>query len=743
MSSSTKPKDGSLPKNGHAKKLSIQGIIKKLTDLLNRLSDTKETIDHQVTKDKGSKTQVVGQKDHGDKPSTGADDGSQKEGGDVKPSTEAASTGADDGSPKKGGDVVKGGAAQLRTEANDEMKVHTQLDKVCEELRYIISAFTKLKEFEKDISEPLDTLESNVNDIQADLKGEAFISDMVKKQVERNLKVLRGNITKVKIQIPLQHQVSALTSDKYLQTAVATKEAGHLPTPYEAKEIFESSSFVKEFRDHYESLEDRHKLCLLCFAIFPEDAEVKKRLLKFWWVGERLSTEGQKEEQQPKSSDNQQQRTNQAQKEEQRPNLLDQEEKLGKFVDETLEKFVKMGFIEPVTKKSKSPPTSYKMHPIVRSLIIKFAKEANFFDYDPKGKPTMNISASKKSCLTKSESKTEGKSEVTTPWFSKMYLEPKSSNKQKQKQEEKQPKDKKQEQEQEEKERKEKKKQRQRDLERLQTLFNVSKQFPDFPVKLFSKMRNIGVLYLGRWERTTMFRIEVKKWAYLEGLKNLKLRFFSLQGIPGISVPPDSLCKLTNLRILDLRACHSLEVLPERIGSLKKLTHLDLSECYLLAKMPKELSQLSQLQILKGFVIRRNSPCSLEDLAALPKLEKLSINVNDEVGVAFSNFKALKKLKIAWGSGGEGAKSKFEKNGENKKPESGAEKKRGLCDRMLKLKPRGGTKPGSKQNEKEQEIGLTKLVKLDLQCFPEREPPNWLLPKKLSKVENSATWVKV
>ncbi|XVF52270.1 hypothetical protein PTKIN_Ptkin05aG0005700 [Pterospermum kingtungense] len=240
------------------------------------------------------------------------------------------------------------------------------------------------------------------------------------------------------------------------------------------------------------------------------------------------------------------------------------------------------------------------------------------------------------------------------------------------------------------KERIKKEEQRLKDLGRLQTLFNVSKLILDFPVKLFSKMRNIGVLSLGRWESTAKFRMEVKNTAYLKGLENFfkKLRFFSLQGISGILVLPDSLCKLTNLRILDLRACHSLVEQSERIGSLKKLTHLDLSECYLLNKMPEELSQLSQLQILKGSVISGNSLCSLEDLAALPKLEKLSINVNDDSfsinkeGVVFSMFKALEKLKIAWGSGG-GDQSR----------------------------------------------------KMETMCFPEREPPNWLLPKNLTSLE--------
>ncbi|XVF52271.1 hypothetical protein PTKIN_Ptkin05aG0005800 [Pterospermum kingtungense] len=341
-SSNTKSEDGAPPQNDPAKHTFIQRIINKLFELFNRLSETKKAFDHEVTKDKGStETPVPDQEYHGDKPSIEADDGSQKKDGD-----------------KDG--------AKSRTEGseeNEKKQVQTQLDKACKELDYIISAFHKLDKFEKDMSEPLDTLENNVNDIQADLKEEALTGMVNKRTIERNLKVLRGNIAKVKMQIPLQ-KVSATVSDnapRYLQTTVSSKVVGLLPNPYEAKEIFESSSFVKEFRDHYESLHDRRKLCLLCFAIFPEDTEVEKRLLKFWWLGERLSPEPDGDSKK-KSQEQQQQ-----------------------FVDETLEQFVKMGFIEPVTNKSKSPPTSYKMHPIIRSLIIKFAKEAHFFDYDSKG----------------------------------------------------------------------------------------------------------------------------------------------------------------------------------------------------------------------------------------------------------------------------------------------------------------------------------------------------------------------
>ncbi|XWS49483.1 hypothetical protein CRYUN_Cryun12cG0007400 [Craigia yunnanensis] len=766
--SSSKPKDGSPPQDHPSEPIPILYITGRLDALLIKLSKAKSIVP-QVQED--------GKKD-----------------------VDNSRTDADDES-KKGG----------------EMDMYNQLDKACKELNYMISAFKKLEDFEADISEPLKTLEDNVNDIVTDLGQPSAVS--VKQLIERNLKVLRSNITKVKIQIPLQHQVSGTVSKArgYLQTTVASKEVGYLPNPYEAKEIFKSGSFVKEFRDHYEALDNRQKLCLLCFAIFPENAEVKKRLLRFWWVGERLKP--------VPASD------------------TDTVEK--GFVNKSLRKFEEMGFIEPVTKKSRSQATSYKMHPIIRSFIIKLAKEANFFDYDSKGNPTMDISASKKSCLVKSKG--------TSSWFSKHVSQPdpkqqpksldnqQKENKQGQKEKEQpksldnQHKEKKQGQEEEEQQQKnldnqqKKKKQRQdekerirqeeqklKNLDEMQTLFNVSKQFPDLPMELFSKMRNICVLYLGKWESTAERHMEVENSEFLTGLKNMKkLRFFSLQGISGISKLTVSLCKLTNLRILDLRACHNLEELPRGIGSLKQLTDLDLSECYLLDNMPKQLSQLSKLKVLKGFVISKNSSCTLENLAALHKLEKLSINVNSdefsiiEEGCVFFKFMALQKLKIAWGAGGEGAakptngnkvnngtKSTRKDNGEKKgngnqessadkskdqkKQESDTTAKSGATMAHWKLKiPWGACREGSsksiveikgtaaaeksgeavktqdenrdakkqgsdaakpgptksvyKKDEKTQESSL-KLVKLDLQCFPKREPPSWLVPKNLTRL---------
>ncbi|KAL7211969.1 hypothetical protein ACSBR2_014763 [Camellia fascicularis] len=174
-------------------------------------------------------------------------------------------------------------------------------------------------------------------------------------------------------------------------------------------------------------------------------------------------------------------------------------------------------------------------------------------------------------------------------------------------------------------------------------------------------MKNVKVLYLGRWQTSVSHHIEfgytkdMKKNAnVLDGLGNLTLlRFLNLGGISRISELPESISKLTNLTILDIRACHNLEVIPDGIGLLKNLTHLDISECYLLDQMPKALASLSKLQVLRGFLVSEGkNSCTLDDLRKISRLRKLSIYAvvhgfpSDRDLCALNQFKALTKLTI-------------------------------------------------------------------------------------------------
>ncbi|KAM4082661.1 hypothetical protein ACJW30_11G192600 [Castanea mollissima] len=367
--------------------------------------------------------------------------------------------------------------------------------------------------------------------------------------------------------------------------------------------------------------------------------------------------------------------------------------------DEILMELMAKGFIEPVMQRPKLVADRFKMQPRVRCVVIMLAHDAGLFDYDFNGNPTANFSLCSRLFLLKAHGSLE---QVLS-----------SSN---------------------------------FDPEKLQTLFNVNEPLPDSKfeslrkvnsdniVDWFSKMKNVKVLYLGRWQSSGVHHIEVESIDFLKGLMNMKyLRLLSLQGISRINELPKSVCKLTNLRILDLKACHNLEELPDGIDLLKQLTRLDISECYLLDGIPKGLAHLSKLEVLKGFLIGNlksgGRSCTLEDLIGLERLSNLSINTSSryfptkEELHALSKLEALRKLGIAWGM----------------KQENAVPKPAGTVnsDKLQRSPTKGLTKRLSNRFSLSNPETLkfpTKLEKLKLQCLPHSSSPNWLIPRKLESL---------
>ncbi|KAL4632004.1 hypothetical protein ACB092_04G021000 [Castanea dentata] len=385
--------------------------------------------------------------------------------------------------------------------------------------------------------------------------------------------------------------------------------------------------------------------------------------------------------------------------------------------DEIIIELMAKGFIEPVKQRRKLVADRFKMLPRVRCVVIMLAQDAGLFDYDFNGNPTANSSLCSRLFLLKAE---DGSSDQIL-----------SSS-------------------------------RNFDPEKLQTLFNFNEPFPDWRlesllkenkdniVDWFSKMKNVNVLYLGRWQSSGEYHIEVESIDFLKAMMNMKcLRLLSLQGVSRINELPKSVCKLTNLRILDLKACHNLEALPDWIDLLKQLTRLDISECYLLDGIPKRIAHLSKLEVLKGFLIGNlksgGRSCTLEDLIGLERLSNLSINTSsrdfptEEELRALSKLKVLRKLGIAWGMKQENAVPKPEQenavpkpastvNSDNRGQDSGASRPtRRLSKRIPSL-------PKTRDPETLVELPTT-LEKLKLQCLPHRESPNWLIPEKLKNLK--------
>ena len=645
-----------------------------------------------------------------------------------------------------------------------------QLEKLRKDINYIGLAFTNFTNFEDNAAALFKallqhTLDKSLNDLRATSRSPTFLIN----QLQSKLQLLSEIVLKLKLQIPLPHKLSATDSDakKYTRVGVGAdyddlQVIDKLPDLH-FNELFDKSFAFKDFRHVYDSLDVRTKLCLLCFALIPENEVVKKRFFVYWWVGEGLINSP----------------------------LGSEEKTYEEMGDEIFEQLVKMGCVEAVNKKHRKVADSYKMNPFIRSAMIEFAKEAGFFDFDGEGNLTADFSKCYRACLVLNHISQKllrtGCRSDGSPL----------------------------------------------DHEKLETIFNVNEPYPDFfELEWFSKLKNVKVLYLGRWQNSAKHHIEVESSEFLNGLRSMKfLRFFSLQGISRITKLPDSVCKLSSLRILDLRACHNLEELPDGIGSLKQLTHLDISECYLLEYIPKGIALLSQLLVFKGFVVGDRvsaDSCALSELLELRKLRKLSIYTNkmnfptDGEVITLQQFKKLQKLTLVWGGGVDshakqdngatqptgattmspkksGDKKKQDKgvaqpnaatntsprkNGDNKKqdkgvaqptvatitslknggdhirpdkvaeqpiaestmnPEdSGDKKKKDKSKAELTLesgaKPhfarkllkaatfKQGTKPINLEEFKE-------LEKLDLQCYPQMKAPSWLIPGKLDKLK--------
>ncbi|KAF5725448.1 putative Leucine-rich repeat family protein [Tripterygium wilfordii] len=526
------------------------------------------------------------------------------------------------------------------------------LEKVCNDLNYMKYAYENLKEYEKEVSKPILTLKRNLDSILES-------KEIDHKKINRILKDI-GNLNS---QIPPARKVtsSRVGAHQYLQSSdrSGTRRVPNL----HFDEAFRSSPSYEELERLFETLTIEEKLCLLCFAVFPENALVKRRFLMYWWVGERL---------------------------------LDHP--VEQRADEVLQVLMRKGFIEPVNKKRELIINSFRMQPLVRSAVIMLAKKNMFFDYDPNGNPTADSSTCDKACWVKLADGTSGNPLVNGEssrniWGSGSIKNP----------------------------------------EVLQTLFNVNEPYPDIPSELFSKMKELSVLCLGRWEKldvkkTTEQHIEVESTEFLKGLINMRnLRLLSLQGVSRLEKFPSSSskfprlvssnAKLSNLRILDLRACQSLEVLPDWLQFLTNLTHLDISECVLLNRMPKALVSLLKLEVLKGFVIsdeKKENACSLADLAKLKKLRKLSIYVYKDFSIeqgfdALQNLEELKTLSIAWGAENTSKQSKPSTIQSVKNPANKEEKKHKVSGAVKKRPEMKDTEQpetgdGKKQKARSSEI---------------------------------------
>ncbi|GMY29959.1 rac guanine nucleotide exchange factor JJ-like [Fagus crenata] len=615
-----------------------------------------------------------------------------------------------------------------------------------DQIKVFFSELKKVSEFVR-----LDQLQIQLQRLQKMLDNEKGKVPMPSSKTAGRLPEIHKEIMKFKQQISsLQKLSKKLSQSADLKTSNGSN--GHSAVDglvnVHNTDSFISSSFYNEIDGIFDSLDDRDKFLLSCFAVLPENAVVHRRLLTYWGVGEGVLVVS--------------------------VDTTDEKNMPEKIVEQILKEFEEKGLIEPVLKKRKLKVKSYKMYPLVRSAMIMLSERSKLFAYDSKGNVVANPSKSNRACLLKKEEESSSEQEqqfqkansfqysdleklntlfnVNEP-FPDLELALLTKRKDSNTPKKKDP-NAAQTNGSNSTKTKDQNAAKMKDPNAAQTNGsnstktkdqNAAKMKDPNAVEWLSKMKNAKVVSLGSWPGSAESHVEVENIDFLKALANMKeLKFLSLQGIFRITELPSSIGMLSNLLILDLKECHNLEELSEEITKLTNLRYLDLSECYLLAHMPKGLSELSQLQVLKGFVIStstdENKMGTISDLKGLQKLRKLTINVNSDKFPRQDDLKALKelgekgvlrKLTIAWS---------VEKNNRSKTKMPEVIEPEDVIDKlpkqlkMLYLQCFPTKMPKVIKPEDEIDKLPNQLEKLDLECFP-NHLSTWLTPKDLPHLE--------
>ncbi|KAA8515660.1 hypothetical protein F0562_018729 [Nyssa sinensis] len=493
-------------------------------------------------------------------------------------------------------------AMKAAKEADPSVKTFQE---VVQELGSMESLLSKIKVWDDDLTKKFTELEAEFADGILEIRGKSKPNEIIEKLqfiIKRIASIKEWISFGVEVERRLTSQPSSPKKDQD-RDRITSKEWSAMGV--EAG-VFKSQKAMESLQLSFNNLKKTEaKLCLLSFSIFPEICEIKKRPLIYWWIGEGLVTKG----------------TNKTAEQ---------------VAEEIFQELISKGLINPVHKKidpvdkNHSPiVNSCTVHPWIRRMLISIAKKAQFFNFDDAG---MLISIAKKDQFSDSDSagipRIDSRRAFLMLTDENPFADLNSDNN------------------------------NARRDQNLLTVFNVNSKI--IIGDWVSKLRNVEVLQLGRWQSSARHHIEVEKNELLNGLGAQKcLRYLSLRGISRITSLPNSITGLISLEILDLRACHNLEKLPPDISELKNLTHLDISECYLLESMPKGLEDLSALQVLKGFVMgnSKGNACKLGDLAGgLKYLRKLSIYIRRDALIQEGEFVKLKDfadlgvLTISWDS---------------------------------------------------------------------------------------------
>uniref|UniRef100_A0A5B6Z1K7 Disease resistance protein winged helix domain-containing protein n=1 Tax=Davidia involucrata TaxID=16924 RepID=A0A5B6Z1K7_DAVIN len=263
-------------------------------------------------------------------------------------------------------------SAEINSKSNDLVNSFQQVQKGLEKMEVL---FPKFKLCEEDLRKESNLLEQDIHDEVFDDGNNLTHDDTIigKKldSINKTLEKIDSLVTE--IHFPATEEKPDRRRDR--RDPSSEDEAPEVSKDWMVLGLEENilvSPAMANLQLSYDVLDIRLKLCLLCFAIFPEKAVIKKRPLIYWWIAEGFVTKSK-------------------------------EKKTAEEVGEGIFKeFIKRGLIEPFHyKKNKKSPIvdSCKIHPWIRRMLISVAKRAEFFDFNDSGEFVNDCSKSRRACL--------------------------------------------------------------------------------------------------------------------------------------------------------------------------------------------------------------------------------------------------------------------------------------------------------------------------------------------------------
>ncbi|PIA45517.1 hypothetical protein AQUCO_01600001v1 [Aquilegia coerulea] len=198
--------------------------------------------------------------------------------------------------------------------------------------------------------------------------------DILEKQDEdKKLKGIVEEVDKIQRETkkqlePLQPPPTSDAPDNKVNIPIEDQFAEQWPKlDMKLEKILENAALRYKFAD-YKNLDGSLKNCLLCLAIFPQDASIKKRTLIYWWIGEGIVN-------------------------------ATAEKTAEKVGEHCFKELLKGSWIDPVNNKSRKKVNEFKMDPWVRWLVIYLARKEGFFNLDKTGMPSSSPSNCPRDCL--------------------------------------------------------------------------------------------------------------------------------------------------------------------------------------------------------------------------------------------------------------------------------------------------------------------------------------------------------